>query len=111
MDKGDNQPLDKVPLPFNAARSELPDEVVIIARWDDDQSHLITIQDFSDKDGPFIPVFSDGAGFHVQTSGSGFEDQGVVVKTDFLLSILHGGERLVLDPGSASPHSIKLPRL
>jgi len=111
MDQDDNPPLDGVPLKFGAARSALPDEVVIIARWDDDQSRMITIQDFVDGDGSFMPIFSDGRAFDLQVKGSGYEDQGVIVKTDFLLSILRGGERLVVDPGGNSPRTIELPRL
>jgi hypothetical protein len=98
-----------MPAAFQVVRSELPDELVIIARWDSDESHIITMQDFIDADGSFLPLFSDSAAFDRQIVGSGFEDQGVIVKTDFLLSMFRGGERLILDPGGNRPRTIIVP--
>jgi hypothetical protein len=111
MDQHDDHPPIHIPPAFRAARSTLPDEVVIIARWDDEQSQSITIQDFIQNDKPFFPVFSDVATFDKEIKGSGFEDQGVCIKTDFLFSILRGGERLIVNPGGEKPHAIELPEL
>ena len=80
-----------VPEAFQAARAELPDKLVIIARWDDEQSQNITIQDFIRDEKPFIPVFTDEAAFDAQIKGIGFEDQGVVINTDLFFSIMRGG--------------------
>jgi len=111
MNHSNDQPNIGIPPAFRSARLGLPDEVVIIARWDDEQSQVITIQDFIQDGKPFVPVFSDGAAFDDQIKGSGFEDQGVFIKTDFLFSILKGGEHLILDPGGEKPRWIELPEL
>ena len=97
-----------VPEAFRAARAALPDMVVIVARWDDEQSQNITIQDFLRDEKPFIPVFTDEAAFKAQIDGSGFEDQGVVINTDMFLSIMRGGEHLIVNPGGDAPVSIML---
>ena len=83
--------------------------VVIVARWDDEQSQNITIQDFIRDEKPFIPVFTDEAAFKTQIKGSGFEDQGVAINTDMFFSIMRGGERLIVNPGGETPVSIMLP--
>jgi hypothetical protein len=111
MDQPNNQPSIDVPPAFYPARSALPDEVVIIARWEDESSRSITIQDFTQNGRPFIPVFLDRFTFNSQIKGSGFEDQGVCIKTDLLLSILKGGERLIVNPGGELPQAIDLPEL
>jgi len=98
-----------VPEVFQAARAALPDKVVIVARWDDEQSHNITIQDFIRDGKPFLPVFTDDAEFRTQIKGSGFEDQGVEINTDMFLSVMRGGEQLIVNPGGEAPMSIMLP--
>jgi len=98
-----------VPDAFRVARGALPDTVFIVARWDDEQSHSITIQDFIRDGRPFLPVFTDEAAFKTQIKGSGFEDQGVEINTDLFLSIMRGGEQLVVNPGGDAPVSIMLP--
>ena len=102
------QPI-SVPADFEAARSALPEEVVIIARWQDEHSSDITIQDFVAEGRSFIPVFTDEMNFDSQIKGSGFEDQGVLIRTDVFLSILRGGELLIVNPGGKNPLSIALP--
>lgn len=98
-----------VPEVFQAARAALPDRVFIVARWDDEQSRNITIQDFIRDGKPFLPVFTDEAAFETQIKGSGFEDQGVEINTDLFLSIMRGGEQLIVNPGGDAPVSIMLP--
>jgi hypothetical protein len=97
------------PKEFQAARAAFPDKVIIIARWDDEQSHNITIQDFIRDGKPFIPVFTGEAAFKAQIKGSGFEDQGVSINTDMFLSMMRGGEHLIVDPAGDAPVSIMLP--
>jgi len=99
----------EIPPSFHSARAAVPDEVVIIAWWDDDQSQRITIQDFCRDGISFIPIFTSEAAFKSQNKGSGFEDKGVSINTTILFSFLKGGEHLIIDPGGNAPLSIHLP--
>jgi len=109
MDQG-GEACFTVPDAFQMARGALPDTVFIVARWDDEQSQNITIQDFVRDGRPFLPVFTDEAAFKTQIKGSGFEDQGVEINTDLFLSIMRGGEQLIVNPGGDAPMSIMLPK-
>ena len=80
----------------------LPDELVVIARWQSDDSTEITLQDFVIGGRSVIPLFSDRAAFDAQIAGSGFEKQGVVVQRAFLHYILRGAEALLLDSGGGA---------
>ena len=101
----------QVPVAFQAARSSLPNEVIVIASWHDEQSHSITIQDFIRDNESFIPVFTSEERFKSQIKGSSFEDNGVFMNSDLLLSMMRGGEHLIVDPGGDAPQSIFLPAL
>ena len=84
----------------------LGERVVVVGRWSDPQDNKLTLQDFSQKGQPFIPIFSDEEQFKEQMKGSGFEEQGLLIETKFLASILTGRETLLLNPGG--PHPRKL---
>lgn len=101
----------QIPAAFKAARASLPNEVIVIASWNDEQSRSITIQDFIRDDKSFIPVFTNEEKFKNQAKGSSFEDSGVLINSDLLLSMMHGGEHLIVDPGGNAPQSIFLPSL
>jgi hypothetical protein len=78
------------------------DKVYVIARWDDPNSNVITLQDFVVAGQSSIPIFSDEERFVAETKGSGFEHEGVAIDRNFLASILKGTESLVLNPGSTN---------
>ena len=82
---------------------KLPETVVVIARWSDPGDNKITLQDFVQEGRSFIPIFSDEGEFRRQVAGSGFEDQGVAIRTATLADILRGDEFLILDPGGPAP--------
>jgi hypothetical protein len=81
---------------------DIGDRLVVIARWGSPDGHEITLQDFVADGRSFIPIFSDEARFKAEAVGSGFENQGVVIDTALLASILTGEETLVLNPGSTN---------
>ena len=100
-----------VPAAFHDALAALPEEVVIIAWWESDESHEITIQDFN-KDGlSYIPIFTSAAEFDSQVAGSGYEASGVMINSRLLLSLMKGGETLMINPGTPAPRPILLPPL
>lgn len=99
-----------VPGAFQHAQLSLPHEIVIIATWADDQADEITIQDFRRDGDSFIPIFSDEESFDRDLAGTPFATSGVVIKTDLFLSMMRGGELLILDAGSPSPTEIRLPQ-
>jgi hypothetical protein len=78
------------------------DKVYVIARWDDPNSDVITLQDFIVAGQSSIPIFSDEERFVAETRGSGFEHECVAIDRNFLASILTGSECLVLNPGSTN---------
>jgi hypothetical protein len=73
---------------------------MIVARWDNPESDIITIQDFIVGGRSMISIFSDQERFREETRGSGFEAEGVEIDRAFLASLLSGKEFLVLNPGS-----------
>jgi hypothetical protein len=80
----------------------LGEKVVVIARWDDPESDVITLQDFIVGGRRSIPVFSDEERFDAETKGSGFEKEKVLIDRKFLASILRDDTVLVLNPGSTN---------
>ena len=78
----------------------LPDRLIVIARWENDSSQTITLQNFTAESEVFIPVFSDEERFHTEAAGSGYEHEGVSIETDVLRQMLRGDELLILNPGS-----------
>lgn len=85
----------------------LPEELVVIARWRDEQATTITLQDFTIGGESVIPLFSSEDAFRAQSAGSGFEQQGAVIQRAFLHAMLRGDEVLMLDPGSAAPRRLR----
>lgn len=78
----------------------LQDDIVVIGWWTDESSNKIVLQDFVRDGDRFIPIFSNEDRFRAETTGSGFESKGLVIKRHILHSILRGDEVLVLNPGS-----------
>jgi hypothetical protein len=81
--------------------------VFVIGRWLDPRSKTITLQNFTQGDESFIPIFSDENHFREETKGSGFEDQGIGIERDFFISLLRGDELLILNPGSSNPTRLR----
>ena len=81
----------------------MQDEIIVIGDWDDDQSTSLRLQDFASGGEAFIPIFSDEAQFKQQIRGSGFEDKGIAINRNLLVSLLRGDELLVLNPGGPNP--------
>ena len=103
----------EIPVAFREARSLLPDTVVVIAWWDSLDSHEMTLQDYLHVDGrSFIPLFADKATFDAEPIGLPMEKSKLVgMKSDFLFSVLRGGERLVFKAKGCPPVWIDLPTL
>ena len=85
------------------ARFLLGGHVHIIASRDHPQSQSFKVQDFIRDGKSFIPFFSDESHFRSETKGSGFETKGLSMDTHLFAASLRGDERLVLNPGSATP--------
>lgn len=83
------------------------DEIIVIGGWEDANSRSLRLQNFVANGESFIPIFSNEAGFKQQVQGSGFEDAGLVIERDLLVSMLHGDELLVLDPGGPNPVKLR----
>ena len=83
--------------------SSSDDYVVIIARCPDLQSDIIIIQDVILDGSSVIPIFSDVEHFRREAAGSGMEDQGVLIRKDFLHDMLSAETLLILNPGSDMP--------
>jgi len=83
------------------------DEIIVIGGWDDDSGRSLRLQNFVANGESFIPIFSDEASFRQQVQGSGFEDAGIAIDRNLLVSVLHGDELLVLDPGGPSPVKLR----
>ncbi|TPM38134.1 hypothetical protein [Mesorhizobium sp. B2-3-4] len=78
------------------------DHVIVIGGWEDVKGHDIRLQDFIINGESFIPIFVDEATFKREAAGSGFEDQGVSIDRNLLISILSDDQMLLLNPGSDS---------
>ena len=87
-------------------QASLGQKVVIIARVGPPESRDIAIQDFTINGEKVIPIFSDEAAFKQQTQGSKLRDQGIEIDVGLLLSMLHGDEILMLNPGGPSPRRL-----
>lgn len=84
------------------------DGLYIIARWTDEDSNTITIQDFYKDDGRhFIAVWSDERHFLEENRGNQFEREGVWIKRTLLKEMLTGDELLILNPGSTNPIELR----
>lgn len=81
----------------------MQDQIIVIGGWDDPASRSLRLQNFVANGEPFIPIFSDEAAFERQVKGSGFEDDGLAIDRDLLLSFLSGDEVLILNPGDPDP--------
>lgn len=77
--------------------------VIVIGPWEAVKEGRLTLQHFQFEGGSFIPIFSSEEDFRIQIKGSEFAASGLSVDCQLLLSVLHGDEILILDPGSASP--------
>lgn len=101
----------EIPPAFRPARLLLPDEVIVIAWWESLDSHEITLRDYIHTDDrPFIPLFGDEETFDAHLGGRIPEKSKVVrMKSDLLLSLLHGGERLVFSAKDHPSRWIDLP--
>ena len=84
-------------------RQFMADQVIVIGGWEDPASRSLRLQNFVADGESFIPIFSDDAAFERQIKGSGFEDDGLAIDRDLLLSILTGNELLILNPGDSNP--------
>jgi len=87
-------------------QASLGQKVVIIARLGHPETRDITIQDFKINGEMVIPIFPNDAAFKQQTLGSNFGDQGIEIDVALLLSLLHGDEVLLLNPGGQSPRRL-----
>jgi hypothetical protein len=85
----------------------MQDKVVVIGGWDDADSRSLRLQNFVANGESFIPIFSDEVAFKQQVQGSGFENAGLAIDRDLLLSVLTGDELLVLDPGCSNPVKLR----
>jgi hypothetical protein len=74
-------------------------ELLVISDISDPDATTLTLQNFNIAGELVIPFFLDGDEFKRQIQGSGFEEQGVWIKTDFLTGLLSGSEVFVLNPG------------
>ncbi|SRR5258706_6429551 len=84
----------------DAALDLIGEKLVIVARWLNCDGDTIMIQDFTASGESFIPLFSDTTRFKAEAAGSGFENEGVEIDLELLVSILRGDELLVLYPAS-----------
>lgn len=84
----------------------MQDQIIVIGGWEDPASRSLRLQNFVANGESFIPIFSDEAAFERQVKGSGFEDDGLAIDRDMLLSILSGEELLILNPGD--PDAVKM---
>lgn len=82
------------------------DQIIVIGEWDDPASRTLRLQNFIANGESFIPIFSNEAAFDRQVKGSGFEDDGLAIDRDILLSILRDDELLILNPGD--PDAVKM---
>jgi hypothetical protein len=83
------------------------DQIIVIGSWEDAGGRSLRLQNFVANGESFIPIFSDETSFKQQVQGSGFEDAGLAIDRDLLVSVLHGDELLVLDPGGPSPIKLR----
>lgn len=93
----------------SSAETEGPSDdrsVVVIGEIGNDLSHKLFLQDFVSEDGNFVPIFSDVGRFLEQTTGTGLERRGLIIRKDLLAEVLRGDEILILDPGSDNPQRI-----
>ena len=87
------------------------ESVIVISKLNDSDTKSIVLQDFVVGGENVIPIFLDEIAFKAQTEGSGFENDGVEIKANFLLSLLQGHEIFLLNPGGALPQRISAPEL
>lgn len=78
----------------------------MIGGWQTSSDESVFLQDFIQDGERFFPVFSSVEIFDAEVDGSGFEDQGIIIKKDLLASILHGDELLILNPGGRHPRRL-----
>lgn len=90
----------------DSASTEQDEYVVVIGGWTSLKDDSIWLQDFFQGDERFFPIFSNTVHFDAEVSGSGFEEHGIIIRKDFLASILRGDELLILNPGSVSPQRL-----
>jgi hypothetical protein len=83
------------------------DQIIVIGSWEDADGRSLRLQNFVANGESFIPIFSDETSFKRQVQGSGFENAGLAIDRDLLVSVLHGDELLVLDPGGPSPMKLR----
>ena len=81
----------------------MQDQIIVIGEWDDPACRTLKLQNFVADGISFIPLFSDEAAFERQVKGSGFEDDGLAIDCNLLLSMLHGDELLILNPNDPDP--------
>ena len=81
----------------------MQDQIIVIGRWDDPALRTLRLQKFVANGELFIPIFSDEAAFGRQLKGSDFEEDGLAINRDLLLSMLSGDELLILNPGDPNP--------
>lgn len=81
--------------------------LVIIADVGNASDTTISVQNFNHDGFSFIPIFSSKNMFTSLTAGSEFQEKGISIEIDMLLSMLKGDETLILNPGSDQPWIIK----
>ena len=79
------------------------ERVIVIADLSDPNAHVLNLQDFRINGEMVIPFFIDEAEFKSQIAGSGFEDKGVTIETEFLATLLTGSEVFMLNPAQPNP--------
>jgi hypothetical protein len=77
--------------------------VIVIGSWADAEATRLLIQDFKLQGRAFIPLFSDETHFWAELGSTPFWNKGLAVECKSLMSILHGDELLILNPGSRMP--------
>ncbi|MCC7145914.1 MAG: SseB family protein [Phycisphaeraceae bacterium] len=88
-------------------RNLLNRHIMIVGHWKDERSNQLVVQNFKRDGASFIPVFSDEANFRNEIIGSGFEDDGISIDCRLFVSLLHGDEVLILNPGSHHPLELR----
>lgn len=109
--KVSERPPFELPFALRAILDALPSEVMLVAWWHDEKSNIITIQDFFLNDERYIPVFTSWEHFDSRFAGTEFEPGGAALKSDLFLSMLKGGELIILDLGFDGEKRIQIPEL
>lgn len=83
-------------------RSNVPPMVlVILADQPELKSNILTLQDYHRDGRSFIPIFHSKESFHDSTQG-GISKPIYEIDRRLFVSILHGSETVILDPGLLS---------